>query len=274
MKLIVEKLSLSLVNIFCPPLAVYLIAGAGPDVILNCVLFILGVLPAHCQSFYLTYVYFHRKRKVKRGQALGGKRPLIWSERVLRGGASAEEVRRLRQEADTREVEKQRVKSVRRMRRRESARRAFGIGGGRMPEEWKEQDTADGWENSSGFYETVSNTTSLSPISTRTNTSPSMARSPHRLSRQQSYPETSSFAASLPQRHPTVRAERQRQNLLLDEGPRPPLPQRSQTTALARQNHSMVSSQPSPVPIPMRQDSHGANQRDFLGFYGPNEYQR
>jgi hypothetical protein len=66
--------------------------------IINCVLFLLAVIPAHVHGFYISIVYFYRKRKVRKGIYPGGHKSFIFSERVLNGGARTSEVERLRQE--------------------------------------------------------------------------------------------------------------------------------------------------------------------------------
>ena len=44
---ILYRLSLFVINIFCPPLTILIIAGPGYDCILNCCLFLLAVIPSH-----------------------------------------------------------------------------------------------------------------------------------------------------------------------------------------------------------------------------------
>ena len=61
---LIYRLSLTVINIFFPPLAVLIITGPGLDVIVNCLLFLLAVLPSHIHGFYLSWTYFSRIRKV------------------------------------------------------------------------------------------------------------------------------------------------------------------------------------------------------------------
>lgn len=53
-----------LVNIFFPPLAVMMLTGLGADTALNSLLFLLAVIPSHVHGFYISWVYFWRRRKV------------------------------------------------------------------------------------------------------------------------------------------------------------------------------------------------------------------
>jgi uncharacterized membrane protein YqaE (UPF0057 family) len=83
-----------------PPLAVLLLAGPQTDLLINCLLFLCAVIPAHIHGFYIAGVYFSRKRKVRKGRYPGGRKPLIYSDRILNGGASNREVERLRLEEE------------------------------------------------------------------------------------------------------------------------------------------------------------------------------
>lgn len=56
---------ITLLNIFFPPIAVMLIAGPGYDCLMNCLLFLLAVIPSHIHGFYISCVYFHRRHKVR-----------------------------------------------------------------------------------------------------------------------------------------------------------------------------------------------------------------
>lgn len=59
---------------------------------INTLLFIAGVIPAHIHGFYLSCTYYSRKRKVRKGRFPGGKKSFIYSQRVINGGASDETV--------------------------------------------------------------------------------------------------------------------------------------------------------------------------------------
>ncbi|KAG9244331.1 hypothetical protein BJ878DRAFT_441520 [Calycina marina] len=96
-----ERIFLFLINVFMPPLTVLLIAGPNTDFIINCLLFIAGVLPSHIHAFYVSCTYFHRKRRVRKGlppvKATGTYyKAGIYSERILAGGK--ERVRKVRGE--------------------------------------------------------------------------------------------------------------------------------------------------------------------------------
>jgi len=90
-----ERIMIYLINIFCPPISVMLVAGLGMDCILNTLFFLAGVLPGHLHGFYITCTYFHRQRKVRKGRYPGGRKAGIYSEKVWNGGASNAKVRDL-----------------------------------------------------------------------------------------------------------------------------------------------------------------------------------
>lgn len=58
------RILVMLVNIFFPPLAVMMLTGLGADTAVNCLLFLLAVIPSHIHGFYISWVYFWRRRKV------------------------------------------------------------------------------------------------------------------------------------------------------------------------------------------------------------------
>ena len=58
-----------LVNLILPPLAVALLAGIDVDFLINCTLFLLAVIPSHIHGFYISLVYFHRRKKVLKLQS-------------------------------------------------------------------------------------------------------------------------------------------------------------------------------------------------------------
>jgi Proteolipid membrane potential modulator len=72
-----------------------IVAGPGMDCIINTLFFIAGVIPGHIHGFYITWTYFHRKRKVRKGRYPGGRKAGIWSQQVWNGGASNRHVREL-----------------------------------------------------------------------------------------------------------------------------------------------------------------------------------
>lgn len=90
------RLLLTLTNIFFPPLAVLLLTGPYTDTLLNCIFFLLGVLPSHIHGFYISCTYFHRKNKVRKGRYPGGPKWGIFDRRVWNGCASEGRVEELR----------------------------------------------------------------------------------------------------------------------------------------------------------------------------------
>ena len=98
----ITRLCLALLNIFFPPIAVLLLTGPYTDTLLNCILFLCGVLPAHIQGFYISCTYLHRKKKVRKGIWPGGPKPFIFCEKIWMGGASRREWEQLELEHDGR----------------------------------------------------------------------------------------------------------------------------------------------------------------------------
>lgn len=67
------------INLVFPPAAVMIVAGLGMDVVVNCILLLLGVIPAHVHGFYLSFTYSHRRHKVRqRRQARSNCIPLFF----------------------------------------------------------------------------------------------------------------------------------------------------------------------------------------------------
>ncbi|KKY23310.1 putative plasma membrane proteolipid 3 [Diplodia seriata] len=89
------RLFITIVNIFFPPLAVIFLTGFGMDTLINALLFLAAIIPSHVHAFYLSCVYFARRRRVRKGRSPGGPKPLIYSENVLYGGARWDEVQEL-----------------------------------------------------------------------------------------------------------------------------------------------------------------------------------
>lgn len=65
MRALIYRVYITLINIFFPPLAVAMLCGWHYDCILNCILFILAVIPSHIHGFYISCTYFHRRGKVR-----------------------------------------------------------------------------------------------------------------------------------------------------------------------------------------------------------------
>lgn len=66
------RILLMAINIIFPPLAVMMITGLGLDTAVNCLLFLLAVIPSHVHGFYISWVYFWRRRKVRFAE-------MVWS---------------------------------------------------------------------------------------------------------------------------------------------------------------------------------------------------
>lgn len=127
MRIFLERCTLTLVNIFLPPLSVMLVAGVGMDALMNTLLFLCGVIPGHVHGFYITWTYFSRKKKVRKGRYPGGPKPLIYSKRVINGDASDERVRQLW-------MAEQRTRDEEELTRRQGGRRGtVSAGGTRRP---------------------------------------------------------------------------------------------------------------------------------------------
>jgi uncharacterized membrane protein YqaE (UPF0057 family) len=90
-----HRLTIFVVDIFFPPLAVLLLAGCGPDLAVSCCLFILGVIPSHIHAFYISCTYFNRRRKVKRDKWPGQRRGGIFSDNVQNGGYTNAAMKRM-----------------------------------------------------------------------------------------------------------------------------------------------------------------------------------
>ncbi|KIW88279.1 uncharacterized protein Z519_10846 [Cladophialophora bantiana CBS 173.52] len=95
-----KRLVIAALNILFPPLVVLIITGLNEDFILNCVMFILAIIPSHIHGLYISLTYFNRKRKVRNGVYLGKPKHLILSKRVNNGGATRREVEGLRYEKE------------------------------------------------------------------------------------------------------------------------------------------------------------------------------
>jgi uncharacterized membrane protein YqaE (UPF0057 family) len=99
-KMVVKRTAVACMNILFPPLAVYMLCGAGQDLLFNSILFLLAVIPSHVHGFYLSFTYFNRKRKAKRGVYPGSPKHMIYSQKVQNGGASKKEMRKMKADAD------------------------------------------------------------------------------------------------------------------------------------------------------------------------------
>lgn len=91
-----KRLVVLFFNLLFPPLAVLLLCGFGADFAMNCFLFILAILPSHIHGMYISFVYFRRKNKVRKGRYPGKRHGLIYSEKVQNGGASQRQLEDIR----------------------------------------------------------------------------------------------------------------------------------------------------------------------------------
>ena len=98
--MVFKRLVIAGANIFFPPLAVYLLCGVGEDLLVNLCFFLLAVLPSHIHAWYISWIYFNRKRRVRKGRYPGPPKPMIFSRRIQNGGASQREVNDLRREEE------------------------------------------------------------------------------------------------------------------------------------------------------------------------------
>lgn len=100
-----KRVIIMIMNFLFPPIAVMMITGMGMDTLVNSLLFLLAVVPSHVHGFYLSWVYFYRKRKVRKGVWPGKKASGIFSEKVNNGGASRKEMAKLKEERDYGKIE-------------------------------------------------------------------------------------------------------------------------------------------------------------------------
>lgn len=95
-----KRVIIMVMNFLFPPIAVMMLTGMGTDTLVNSLLFLLAVIPSHFHGFYVSLVYFYRKRKVRKGVYPGDKASMIFSERVNNGGATRREMQKLKEERD------------------------------------------------------------------------------------------------------------------------------------------------------------------------------
>jgi uncharacterized membrane protein YqaE (UPF0057 family) len=86
-----KQITICIFNLLFPPLSVGLLTGfTSRDTLINCLLFLLAVFPAHIHGFMISMTYFHRKRKVRKGKFPGKAPSYTKSEKVVTGGAGWE----------------------------------------------------------------------------------------------------------------------------------------------------------------------------------------
>lgn len=108
-----KRLVILFFNLLFPPAAVFLLTGFDADFAMNCFLFILAVIPSHIHGMYISFVYFNRKNKVRKGRWPGKRRAFIYSEKVQRGGATQAQL----DEIKAMEHQRARPKSARKVQR-------------------------------------------------------------------------------------------------------------------------------------------------------------
>jgi uncharacterized membrane protein YqaE (UPF0057 family) len=69
-----------------PPVGVYVVAGCGPDLLINIALTILGYFPGHIHAFYVIYVYYNKKEQASEGFYDNRPAPGVFSDNVQTGG--------------------------------------------------------------------------------------------------------------------------------------------------------------------------------------------
>ncbi|KAF2163551.1 hypothetical protein M409DRAFT_68460 [Zasmidium cellare ATCC 36951] len=82
----ISAILLVIIAIFLPPVAVYIVAGCGADLLINIALTILGYFPGHIHAFYVLYVYYNRKEQVQQGYYDDRPAPGVYSQNVQTGG--------------------------------------------------------------------------------------------------------------------------------------------------------------------------------------------
>ena len=90
-----SRIFILILNIFLPPLAVLFLCGPGTDFLINCVFFLLAIIPSHIHGMYISFTYFNRRRKVRNGRLPGKPRGGIYSHNVQNGGASKQELQEI-----------------------------------------------------------------------------------------------------------------------------------------------------------------------------------
>ncbi|KAH7305575.1 hypothetical protein B0I35DRAFT_444050 [Stachybotrys elegans] len=90
-----SRILLFLLNILMPPVAVLLLCGPGIDFAINCIFFLLAIIPSHIHGMYVSFTYFNRRRKVRNGRLPGKPRGGIYSQNVQNGGASNQQLREM-----------------------------------------------------------------------------------------------------------------------------------------------------------------------------------
>jgi hypothetical protein len=97
------------------------------DAIINTLFFIAGVLPGHIHGFYISSVYFHRKRKVRKGKYPGGRKTGIYSEQIWNGGASNRKVRELWEAEQVEKMRQEEAMELKRSSTRSGKRRSKSV---------------------------------------------------------------------------------------------------------------------------------------------------
>ncbi|MCJ1329581.1 hypothetical protein MMC10_006261 [Thelotrema lepadinum] len=84
----ISGILLIIITVLFPPAGVACIAGCGADLLVNICLTILGYFPGHIHAFYLEYVYYDRRDKLRTGAVATKRAAGVYSENVQRGGTT------------------------------------------------------------------------------------------------------------------------------------------------------------------------------------------
>jgi uncharacterized membrane protein YqaE (UPF0057 family) len=86
----IQKPKLTFNDPTVPPVGVYVVAGCGPDLLINIALTILGYFPGHIHAFYVIYVYYNKKEQASEGFYDNRPAPGVFSDNVQTGGQVSE----------------------------------------------------------------------------------------------------------------------------------------------------------------------------------------
>ncbi|KAL1835684.1 hypothetical protein VTJ49DRAFT_6212 [Mycothermus thermophilus] len=82
----VVAILVAILCLFFPPLAVFIMAGCGVDLLINVILTIWLWFPGCIHAAYLLIVYYDRRDKYKTGRIPLSRAPFVYSDKVQSGG--------------------------------------------------------------------------------------------------------------------------------------------------------------------------------------------